>query len=339
MKDKKIGIYLGIGFFVFVFLIGGWFMFGGLQCAEGSEIGDADNASIRLAISNELLDAIVLIARDKGFFEDEGVDIQVTEYASGKLALQAMFAGEVDIAPVAAEPVVFNSFKWDDFSVVSTIGAADKHMTVVGRKDLGVESPGDLKGKRFATQKSSALHYFSSIFLAENDVSEDDVNRSYLHITKLNQALIDGDVDAVAVIEPFTSELREEIGDEGVFFTPSGIYVKTWSLSSSNEFIESNPETILKIIRALIRAEEFLKNNRTGSVEIIARDMEIEDVWVSDNLDRLGLQVSMGEWYEALLGDIAKWAIDNELTEVEGVPDYSNYLYKEAFIEVKAGED
>ncbi len=335
MKYKNMNICIGAFVLIALFLTGGYFLVESFFEVDYSNLEVSDRAVIRLATANELLDSIVFIARDKSFFDEEDIDVRITEYASGKLALQAMFAGEVDVSPVAEVPVVFNSFKWDDFSVVSTIGAADKHMTIVGRRDLGIESPEDLKGKRLATQKSSALHYFSSVFLKENGLSESDVDISYLHITKLSSALVSGEVDAVAVIEPFASELREELGDNGVFFTPSGVYEKTWSLLAFNEFIYSNPEVVLKFVRALVSAEEFLENNREESVAIIAENMNIEESVVLDNLDRLGLQVSMDEWYRVLLEDVALWAIETELIENESVPDYSNYLYRKALIDAK----
>lgn len=331
MKNKKLIIIIGVVVILIIGVFSFYFISKGHEKLGKSASAITSEPTVRLAVANEILDALILIARDKGFFEEEGIDVTVSEYASGKLALQAMFTGDVQVVPVAEVPIVFNSFKWDDFSVIATIGVADKHMSIVARKDLGIERPSDLRGKRIATQKASALHYFSSIFLKQNGLSEQDVQRSFLHITKLVKALVDGKVDAIVVIEPFTTEAKERLGTNAVSFTPSGIYEKTWSLLAFNDYIDSNPEVILKLVRALMRAEEFLVTDREESAKIIAKGLGKDTSWVLDNLDRLHLEVSMDQSYKTLLNDVAKWAINNNLTEVKIIPNYSDYLYIKAF--------
>ncbi|GMQ95163.1 MAG: NrtA/SsuA/CpmA family ABC transporter substrate-binding protein [Patescibacteria group bacterium] len=283
--------------------------------------------TLRLGFANESLDGLILIAQSRGFFAEEGLEVTISEYASGKLALQAMFGGEVDMSPVAEVPIVFNSFKRNDFSIIATIGAADKHMTVIARKDSGIEEPFDLRGKRLATQEASALHFFSSVFLLHNGLSEGDVERSFKRITELVPALIVGEVDAVAVIEPFTTEAKELLGENATFFTPSGIYAKTWSLLAFNDFIEGKPRTVEKLLRALMRAEAFLTASRDQSIGIIAEGLDVEESWVSDNLDRLNLGVSLDQSYLTLLEDVARWAITNRLTQATEVPNYLNFMY------------
>ena len=60
-----------------------------------------------------------MIAHDQGFFKQAGLDVRVKEYASGKLALKGLLAGEVSLATSADIPIVFNSFNRQDFSIVS----------------------------------------------------------------------------------------------------------------------------------------------------------------------------------------------------------------------------
>ena len=60
----------------------------------------------------------------KGYFENEGLDLTIKEYGSGKAATESILNGEVDISTVADMPVVFNSFSREDFCIISTFASS-----------------------------------------------------------------------------------------------------------------------------------------------------------------------------------------------------------------------
>jgi len=75
---------------------------------------------VRIGIAQIVFSTPLLIAVEKGFLKEAGLDVRVKEYPFGKPALEAMLAGECDLATVADIPIVFNSFKRDDFLVIAT---------------------------------------------------------------------------------------------------------------------------------------------------------------------------------------------------------------------------
>jgi len=75
---------------------------------------------VTLGISKSFLSIPVYIAQEQGYFAYEGLDITIQEYPSGKLATQAMLAGEMDISTVADMPIVYNSFAGEDFCIFAT---------------------------------------------------------------------------------------------------------------------------------------------------------------------------------------------------------------------------
>ena len=160
---------------------------------------------LRIGVEQSPLLALVMIAEDQGFFSKQGVDVKVKYYASGKLALNGMFSGEVDLATPAETPIVFSSFERMDFSIVATIGSSDNDPKIVARKDRGIQKPGNLRGKCIATQKASAVHFFLHSFLVRNGLSEKDIKLSFKHPDELVPALAKGEIDAFSMREPYVS--------------------------------------------------------------------------------------------------------------------------------------
>ena len=57
--------------------------------------------------------ALVHIAQAKGYFLEEGIDMEIKDYSAGKFALAALLRGELDVGTVADLPIVLNSFERD----------------------------------------------------------------------------------------------------------------------------------------------------------------------------------------------------------------------------------
>lgn len=73
-------------------------------------------------------------------FSDAGLDVVLRPYPTGKMALGAMFAGEVDVATVAETPVMFNSFTRNDFAVIATFTSSNDDCKVIARGTRAIEN-------------------------------------------------------------------------------------------------------------------------------------------------------------------------------------------------------
>ena len=171
---------------------------------------------ITIGVDQSPLLALIMIAEDHGFFSKQGVDVKVKYYASGKLALNGMFSGEVELATPAGTPIVFSSFERIDFSIVATIGSSDNEPKIVARKDRGIQKPGNLRGKCIATQKASAVHFFLHSFLIKHGLSEKDITLSFKHPDELVPALANGEIDAFSMRELYVSRAKTSLRDREI---------------------------------------------------------------------------------------------------------------------------
>jgi len=291
---------------------------------------------VRLGLAKKPTTALFFIAEDQGYFRDVGLEVEVKDYPSGKRALvDGLFAGEVDVINTAGVPVVFNSSKRDDFSIFATTVVTDSWQRIIARKDRGIVNPRDIKGKKVATQKASAVHFFLHLFLINNGLSESDIELSFKKAEKLPEALASGEIDAFSMREPFIGQAKKLLGDNAVIFSEKGIFLSTDNAVAFNGFIEKNPGIIKKILRALIKAEEFVKKNNEQAKKIVterikADPIEMEEIWVVMVFD-----VSLRQSLILTLEDQARWAIENNLTDATEVPNYLDYIYTDALEAVK----
>jgi len=282
-KTLMVGIIAGV---VMALGMGTWFM----QTGETSKGFTGAPEKVRLGFTHESLEAFTVIAKDQGYFSEEGLEVTLKAYPTGKIALlKGLFGGEIDIAPVAEVPIVFNLFKRQDFSILATIGAADDQMKIIARRDRGIQKPQDFRGKRIATQKGSAAHIFLHLFLVNNGLSEKDVDISFKKAVNLPKALVSGEIDAFSLKEPFIGKAQEMLGDNAIIFNPRKIYFKTFNLVAFNYFIEKKPEVIKGILRALVKAENFSKVHPEQAMEILLNapgvaKSEIPNQWLTNKV-------------------------------------------------------
>lgn len=334
MKEKNGKSYLWVLIIVVVIGlgIGGYFWLS----QEQPEKYTGPVEKVKLGLAQKPTTVLFFIAENQSYFKDVGLDVEIKDYRSGKRALiEGLFAREVDIINTAGVPVVINSFERNDFSIFATATTADSWQRIIARKDSGIVNPSDLQGKKVATQKSSAVHFFLHLFLINNGLSESDIELSFKKAEKLPAALASGEIDAFSMREPFISEAANLLGDNAIIFSEEGIFLHTDNAVSLNSFIEKNPSIIKKILRALIKAEEFVKNNNEQAKKIVterigADPLQIEAIW-----EVLSFDISLKQSLLLTLEDEARWAIETGITDKTEVPNYLDYIYFDALNEVK----
>ena len=307
----------------------------GAGCAS-VEKPDGPLEKVTIGISaTSLLPSLVHIAEEKGYFLEEGIDVEIKGYPTGKAALAATFNGEVDMATVADTPIVTNSFERNDFAVLVTILDSAQHAKALARKDRNISTPQDLVGKKVATTIGTTAHFFLVTFFALNGIDTSDVEIVNLKPGEMVEAIVDGDVDAIFAWEPNILESQKSLGDNAIVLPSDVGYLQTFNLTTKNDFIENHPESIRKIIKALAKAEEFTKDNREESVDIIASRLGADREDIDKLWDGYRFRLSLSQTLIMTLEDEARWAIRSSFTDKTEVPNYLDYIHMDALEEVK----
>ena len=318
--------------------IAGFFIGGLVLCGCGSNELQT-RKKLTVGVSRSFLSIPVYIAQESGFFAEEALDVTLKEYPSGKMATEALFAGEVDLSTVADLPIVLNSFKRDDFCLVTSFTQSFRFVKIITRKDAGIKKGDDLRGKRVGANPGTSSHFFLAVFLLHNGLSMNDIKMVPLKTVDLPDALKNNQVDAISVWQPYDRKAIRLLGDNALELPSSEIYRTTFNIAVMKRFAEPHLETMKRFLKAIDRAATFAIKNRQKAQGIIAASFNLDEnqmpgVW-NDFAFRLTLdQALLVSWDE-----IARWAIENKLTDKKEIPNYINYICPEALGAIKPEAD
>ncbi len=281
------------------------------------------------------LASLAILADHERLFSRAGVAVNVKKCATGVIAMDALLSGEVQAAVAGDTPVVFGSFKRQDFRIVTGIAAWDNDVTIVARKGHGVVRPTDLKGKRIATEKTSVAQFFLHMFLLRHGSSEKEVTICYMPQAEFPQALARGDADAASVREPFTSQAIELLGTDAMTFEEPGLYVEYYSLVASERFLKEQPEVARRIVRALIAAETLAKNQPQRTMKIVAQATSIPEPTLRRLWPRMDLRVRLSQSLLVALEDQARWAIGDHWAGEAAMPNFLRFIHLDTMLAEK----
>lgn len=278
---------------------------------------------IKLSLSEQIGAGLVVIALKKGFFTQEGLDVNVTLFPSGKLALEkGIFGSKLDIANTADVPIALAACERHDFKIIATIFSADNINRIVANRQSGILTPNDLRGKRIATQRTSAVHFYLSLFLLENRINISDVNLMFMEAEQLPKALYEGKIDAFSMRDKYVTQAQNLLGNSTIIFESPGLYAQTEVLVASEKMIRERPETTKKFLKAIVKAETYMQEHMDESLEIIAKFKKIP----KNKLQKMNFEVTMKQSLMVLLEDEARWAMSEKLVDTKELPDFGEFF-------------
>jgi len=297
---------------------------------------------ITVGVEKSLLPALVWIAEDNGYFTENGVEVTIKEYDSGRAALKAMLdEGGLDMVTVAQTPVMFNSFDRSDFAIVSAIVSSYNEITVLARRDRGITKAGDLRGKKVGMTKGSSGQYFLDLFLSNNNLQLSEVEKVDLPTSQLVSNLTTGSVDAISTWNPHLYNAQKVLGGESIIFPTRKILRVDFYFVSNKNFLQNRPEAIAKFLQALKQAEDFIKNNEDKSVDIVTKRLGLDRAFVASVWGDYQFGLFLDSTIIQTLENEAAWAIQNKLTDSPRgeaskteVPNYLDYISVDALEKV-----
>lgn len=274
--------------------------------------------------------AIPIVALRKGFFAEEGVQVEEVRASFIGYIFQQLAGGKLDLITGGETPAVLMALKGGDFTILAKHldrtdgGGSNGTMRIVARTDSGIRSINDITGKRIGFPFFSVSHYNLWRLEQENGIEPSTVTEVDISPQNMAAALGRGDVDAVYIWEPVPSRLISGLGAQVRAFTPPARF--TIDLYASKPLSQRKGVEV-KVMRALLRAQQFLREHPDEAIAIVAKDTA---------MDESTLRSLWNDWQFNLTtfasGDIdllkkeAAWAIENRLVNDTRVPDFSTLV-------------
>ncbi len=286
---------------------------------------------LSLAVSPATYSGLIAIADEKGYFKEEGLEVETDLYPSGRGALDAVCRGEAQVATVA--DIAFSAKALEDpaIRVLASIGTTVGSQ-IVARGDRNIQHPSDLREKRVGFSSNTVSDYFLHAFLMTENIPIKDITAVDIPPARQVEAVVNGDVDAVSAFEIFAFEAKKRLGKNAVSWDSQNNLSYHWLLAAE-ESVTRSPEPLKRLLKALIKAEDFNLANEEETKRIIARKWGLNPAFIRESWPKTRLDVSFGQSIVTSLQNYTRWQRSKE-GEFGDPPDVLNYLYTRALDEV-----
>src|SRR5262245_28366770 len=209
------------------------------------------------------------VAERNGYFKDEGLEVEIPNFAEGAQALRALVGGSADMVSGAYEHTINMVAKKQPIKAV-VLQAKYSSIVLLLPKDKAARYKGakDLKGLKIGvTAPGSSTNMFVNNLLAKDGLKPTDVSIVGVGTGAGAFAALDkGEIDAMSNLDPVITQLestgkfvavadsRTEKGMKDIYggdYHASVIYI-------TDEFIKKNPNTVQAVVNAMVRADKWI---------------------------------------------------------------------------------
>ncbi len=281
---------------------------------------------IRFAVPGFQSSALVLLAEAKGFFRDERVDPSFEFRATGRDCLDLVLRGQADLAVVFETPTMHALLAGHRLSILTEVHSSEMNTAVVARKDHGINDAGDLLGKKIAVVSKTNAEFLLGLFLRTHLVDINQVQIQKMSIAEAVENLANGNVDAAALWQPYVSQSTAKDPEQFVLLR-SSFYSELSMLTGLRDNLESQKETVVAVLRALMRARDFYDNHQREAREIVDRKLTSLGFFISPLAwDQMNIHLGLSSTLLTMLKEEAKWyESQNSLLHL-GEPDLKEIM-------------
>jgi sulfonate transport system substrate-binding protein len=187
-------------------------------------------------------------------FEKDGIKIQWVQSLGSNKALEFLNASSLDFGSTAGAAALVGKINGNPIKSIY-VYSRPEWASLVTREETGIKTVADLKGKRVAATRGTDPHIFLIRALQEAGLSEKDVTVVLLQHGDGKAALLRGDVDAWAGLDPLTASAEIENGAK-IFYRNKE--ANSWGVLNVREaFAAENPDVVKRVLAVYEQAREW----------------------------------------------------------------------------------
>jgi NitT/TauT family transport system substrate-binding protein len=209
------------------------------------------------------------IAQEKGFFDEEGLEVELIVMEDPKIRFPALAAGQIDVAVSTVDTVLNYLSDQQSYRYLFAIDDSKGGDGIVANKDI--ETVADLEGKSVAYAEGSVSQFYLGVLLKEAGLSLDDVETQNMTAGDAGAAFVAERVDAAVTWEPWLT--RGQQAEHGHLLVDSSTSpgLITDVAITTPEKLGERADDLEALYRAWVKAVEFQGTNEKEADEIMAR--------------------------------------------------------------------
>jgi sulfonate transport system substrate-binding protein len=201
---------------------------------------------------------VSLVLKQKGLLEKEfakdGISIVWVQSAGSNKALEFLNAGSIEFGSTAGSAALVAKINGNPIKSIY-VYSRPEWTALVTTKDSKIASVADLKGKRVAVTRGTDPHIFLVRALLGAGLSEKDITPVLLQHADGKTALIRGDVDAWAGLDPMMAQAEIEDGAK-LFYRNAD--ANTWGILNVREqFLKDHPDIVRRVLATYEEARKY----------------------------------------------------------------------------------
>lgn len=263
-----------------------------ISCSKTKE---AENTKIRIGYFPNITHSQALLGKAEGKFQKafDSHEVEWKMFNAGPSEMEAMLAGELDIAYIGPGPAI-NGYVKSKGDVQIIAGAADAGAILISRKDLKILDLKELENKKIAVPQFGNTQDLTLRYILKQNGLKDTTKGGNVEIRQvenpdLKVLLEKGDIDAALVPEPWGSTLVKDIGANVILD-----YNKLWRegnystavVIARKDFIKKHPDLVEKFLKTHVeltntlgKKDEQIKQTVNNQINELTKKSLAKDVF------------------------------------------------------------
>jgi NitT/TauT family transport system substrate-binding protein len=269
-----------------------WSVFVAAMLAAAHVHAQIEKRDVHIAVGgqNSFYYLPITIAERQGYFKDEGLNVKLSDFAGGAVALRAVVGGSADVVSGAYEHTISLQAKKQYFQAFVAQGRLPQIALGVSTAKAGqVKSFKDLKGLKIGVSApGSSTHNLVKQLLTKAGLDPNkDVSIIGVGIGAQSVAAMkSGQIDAISNVDPVITKLEQDNAIKVIADTRTlkgtqevwGAPLPSGVLHAAIEFVQKNPNTVQALANAIVRADKWIaKASATDVAKVVPESFLLGD--------------------------------------------------------------
>lgn len=231
----------------------------------------------------------LFLARDKGFFKEEGVDVEISIVEGLAERKAAIKGNRVDAMATTLDIESTLQAEGMPMKVVWALDTSYGADGILAKKDI--KTLADLKGHSVALDVGTTSHFFLLSCLQKAGLSDKDIVVTPMGSSgDAGQAFVAGKIDAAVTWEPWLGRGVKEGNGHLLIDSKEAPGLIVDAVAFRQDFAEQHPREVQAVVNALAKAMDYYANNQEDAVNIMAKGLNMDAKGFMDGIKLYNLE-------------------------------------------------
>lgn len=293
---------------------------------------------VSLATSKNPWSALTIIAHKKGFFKEEGLDVDLQYVQAAKLAMDALLSGSAQFANVVETNVAFLGYTGNKNIELVATHCESHDGAIIARGDAKIQTPKDLEGKKLGILQGTTSQIFADRFIDKYKLDRSKVQIVNLTAVAIQSSILSRDIDAGSIWQPFVYNVQKQLGQGAVVFADRDVYTGYFNLAVQKDWARQHPRLVDGALRAHIKAEEFVRSDREAAIALVAEEIGVEREALANFWEQYVYRVQVQPGLSQEINREAEWISKSQPQHIGQTPPSYDWAVNDSYLKAISQE-